>query len=146
MARATSLFRIALTGAALVVAATALAQTSSAPTSGSTTVEAPKKEGLMARTKAKAQARIKRMKQNWANNRARTAACRNQAETKNIAPQNRAAFIRECSSKMAVAKGSVAGPNILPALLLSPESQKPNLGGMTATGDGGAEIDRQKKK
>jgi hypothetical protein len=146
MARTTSLFRIALTGAALTIAATAMAQTSSAPASGSPTVQAPKQEGLMARTKAKAQARIKRMKQNWANNRARTAACRNQAESKNIPPQNRAEFIRTCAGKMAVAKGSAAGPNILPALLLSPESQKPNLSGMSTTGEGGEAIDSQKKK
>src|SRR5712691_12936949 len=59
MVRATSLSRFVLgAGAALIVATAALAQTSTpAPASPSAT-EAPKKsEGLMARTKAKTQAR-----------------------------------------------------------------------------------------
>ena len=152
MVRATSLSRFALgAGAALIVATAALAQTSSssstpAPASPSA-AEAPKKsEGLMARTKAKTQARVTRMKRNWAESRFRTQTCRRQAEGQNIAPENRAGFVRDCVRRMAAGKSPATGPDVLPALFVSPEALKPNLGGMTATGDGGAAVDHDKKK
>jgi hypothetical protein len=47
---------------------------------------------------------------------------------------------------MAAKKGPAPGPNVLPALFVSPEALKPNLGGMSATGDGGAMIDHQGQK
>ncbi len=152
MVRATSLSRFALgAGAALIVATAALAQTSSssstpAPASPSA-AEAPKKsEGLMARTKAKTQARVTRMKRNWAESRFRTQTCRRQAEGQNIAPENRAGFVRDCVRRMAAGKSPATGPDVLPPLFVSPEALKPNLGGMTATGDGGAAVDHDKKK
>jgi hypothetical protein len=152
MVRVTSLSRIVfITSAALIIAPAALAQTSpSAPISGSSsTLEAPKKsEGLMARAKAKTQARITRMRKNWAEARFRTQTCRRQADGQNVAPENRAEFVRDCVRRMAEGKGPAPGPNVLPALFVSPEALKPNLGGMSATGDGGAMIDHggQKKK
>jgi hypothetical protein len=154
MVRRTSLSRLALAlalgaGAALIIATAALAQTSSStPTPGSpTAAEAPKKsEGLVARTKAKVQARITGMKRNWAESRFRTQTCRRIAIDQKVALQDRAAFIHDCTRRMAAGKAPATGPNVLPALLLSPEAQKPSLGGMTATGDGGAAIDHDKKK
>jgi hypothetical protein len=150
MVSAASLSRIALgAGAALFIATAALAQTSSStPPPGSPSAsEAPKKsEGLIARTKAKAQARITRTKRNWAESRFRRETCRRQATGQNIAPENRAAFVNDCVRRMAAGKAPATGPNVLPVLLLSPEAQKPSLGGMTATGDGGAAIDHDKKK
>jgi hypothetical protein len=148
MVRATSLSRIVLgTSAALIIATAALAQTSS-PTPGSpTTIEAPKKsEGFVARTKAKTQASIKRMRTKWAESRFRRETCRRQAVGQNVAPGDRAEFISDCTRKMAAGKSPATGPNVLPQLFLSPDSQKPVLGGMTATGDGGAMINHGEKK
>src|SRR5438477_3689146 len=147
MVRATSLSRIVLgTGAALIIATAALAQTST-PAPTPTTTEAQKKsDGLMARTKAKTQAGIKRMRTKWAEARFRTQTCQRQAAAQNIAAQNRAEFVRNCARKMGAKRGLAPGPNVLPALSLSPEALKPNLGGMTATGDGGATIDHGKEK
>jgi hypothetical protein len=148
MVRVTSLSRIVFgTSAALIIATAALAQTSSStPTPGSpSAVEAPQKsEGLIARAKAKTQASIARVKKNLADVRARQA-CRKEAAEQNIAKQDRLEYIRACAHKLAKKD---AGPNVLPALFISPEALKPNLGGMTATGDGGAMIDHgsQKKK
>ena len=144
MVRVTSPSRIVfITSAALIIATAALAQTS-APISGTPpTLEAPKKsEGLMARTKAKTQARIARVKKNWADVRLRQA-CRKEAAEQNIPRQDRVEYIRNCAHKLAKKD---AGPNVLPSLFVSPEALKPNLGGMTATGDGGAMIDHNKKK
>ena len=147
MVRRTSLSRIALgAGAALIIATAALAQTSSStPTPGSPpAAEAKKSEGLMARTKSKAQARITGMKRNWAESRFRTQTCRRIAIDQKVALQNRAAFVHDCTRKMAAGKAPATGPNVLPAFSHSPE--KPSLGGMTATGDGGAAIDHGQKK
>jgi hypothetical protein len=138
MVRATSLSRIVfITSAALIIATAALAQTSSL------TSEAPKKsEGFMAKTKTKTGASIARVKKNWADVRARQT-CRKEAAEQNIARQDRVEYIRNCAHKLAKKD---AGPNVLLSLFVSPEALKPNLGGMTATGDGGAMVDHGKKK
>jgi len=150
MVRATSLSRFVLgAGAALIIATAAPAQTSSSapPPASPSAAEAPKKsEGLVARTKAKVQARVARTKKNWAESRFRTQTCRRQADGQNVAPENRAEFVRDCVRRMAAGKAPASGPNVLPPLFVSPEALKPNLGGMTATGDGGAAIDHGQKK
>src|SRR5258708_11806878 len=148
MVRATSLSRIVLiTGAALIVATAALAQTPSPTPGSSTAMEAPKKsEGLMARTKTKTQASIKRMRTKWAESKFRRETCRRQAVGQNVAVQDRAEFISDCTRKMAAGKSPGTGPNVLPQLLPSPHSQKPLLCGITATGGGRAMINHPPKK
>lgn len=144
MVRVKSLSRIVFViGAALIIATAALAQTS-APTSGSPPASEASKnsDGLMARTKAKTQAGIARVKKNLADVRLRQA-CRKEAAEQNIPRQERVEYIRSCAHKLAKKD---AGPNVLPSLFVSPEALKPNLGGMTATGDGGGMIDHNKKK
>jgi hypothetical protein len=147
MVRVTSLRIVLGTSAALIIATAALAQTP-APTPGSpTTTQAPKKsEGFVAKAKAKAQARIARVRKNWAEARFRTQTCRRQADGQNVAPQNRAEFVQNCVRQMAAGKDPATGPNVLPQLFVSPEALKPNLGGMTATGDGGAMLEGSQKK
>lgn len=135
MLRVTSPFSIAFAvGAALVIAGAALAQT---PPS---TSEAPKKESTLSKAKSKAHARMIKMKRSLAI----AKHCRQLAEQQHVIPQNRTAFYRDCRAKLAAEKTPATGPNVLPPLFVSPEALKPNLGGMTATGDGGASIGQKK--
>jgi hypothetical protein len=135
MVRATSPFSIVLAfGAALVFSGAAMAQTS--PSSA----EAPKKETMMSKAKAKAHARVVKMKKSWAI----AKHCRQLADQQNVLPQNRTAFYQDCRAKLAAGKTPASGANVLPTLFLSPDAFKPNLGGMTATGDGGASIGQKK--
>jgi hypothetical protein len=136
MARAVSAFPLAFAAsAALVFAGSALAQTS--PSTG----EAPKKsETTISKAKSRAQARMTKMKKTWAE----AKHCRQLADQQHVYPQNRLAFYRDCRAKLAAGKTPATGPNLLPGLSISPEALKPNLGGMTATGDGGALIGQKK--
>jgi len=135
MVGAKSPFRIVLAlGAALIVCGGALAQTSAPP------AESPKKETTISRAKAKAHARMIKMKKSLAI----AKHCRQLADQQHVMPQNRTAFYQGCRAKLAAGKPPATGPNILPSFVVSPEALKPNLGGVTATGDGGALIGQKK--
>lgn len=136
MVRAESPFRLAfVVGAALTLAGSALAQTS--PSTG----DAPKKsETTISKAKSKAQARMSTMKKSWAE----AKHCRQLANQQHVLPQDRLTFYRDCRAKLAAGKQPATGPNVLPSLFVSPEALKPNLGGVTATGDGGALIGQKK--
>ena len=107
--------------------------------------EPVKSEGMMAKAKAKTQASAARAKKNWAAAKFRKQVCTRQAAAQKVPSDNRVEFVRDCARRMAKGKSPATGPDVLPALFVSPEALKPNLGGMTATGDGGAAIDQKKK-